>query len=318
VASEAGEAPAQAKAAPESVPAAAILMVVILTLFWGINFPIMKLALSAIDPWCFRVVCLVVGSAGLFAIAAANGQRIHAPRGDWPSLVLASLLNITLWHMFSAFGLRLMEAGRAVILAMLFAWVLLGERPRPSRLLGLALGMAGIVVLVGDAALRPDMPSSATLSSATFSSGALAGAVCMLAAAISWGAGTAMLKVRRWGMATTVLTGWQLLIGAGPIVVGSFFFGHVPDPARISLTVWLALAYATTIPMILCHYAWNRLVGLVPAGIAAITTLLIPVVGALSSAPLLGEPIGTRELLALALVVAAVGVVLRGPARRRS
>jgi len=69
--------------------------------------------------------------------------------------------------------------------------------------------------------------------------------------------------------------------------------------------------------MVFCHYAWTRLVALVPAGVAAISTLMIPVVGVLSSAPLAGEPIGAREVLALALVVAALVVVLLVPNLRR-
>jgi drug/metabolite transporter (DMT)-like permease len=76
---------------------------------------------------------------------------------------------------------------------------------------------------------------------------------------------------------------------------------------------WLALAYSATIPMVLCHWAWNRLV-VGPAGVAVIGTLMIPVVGVMSSAPLTGETIGGREILSLVLVVAALAIVLVLPA----
>ena len=305
-----GETRGNASQEHEAVPRSAFALVAVLTLFWGINFPMMKLALGGIEPWCFRVACLGCGAAGLFAVAAAGGQRCAVPSTDWGMLALVSLFNITGWHLFSAYGLRLMEAGRAAILAytmpiwaMLFAWLLLGERPRAERLGGLALGMGGIFVLTGDQVLAGRMPS-----------GALAGALCMLGAAMSWGAGTALLKLHRWGMPTTVLTAWQLLLGGIPVLLGSFVFGKLPDPAQLSAGTWLGLAYSATIPMVACHYAWNRLVGLVPAGVAAIATLLIPVVGVLSSAPLNGERIGVREVAALTLVVAALGVVLILPA----
>jgi drug/metabolite transporter (DMT)-like permease len=289
---------------------AGFVLLGLMTVFWGVNFPVMKLALLEIEPWSFRVLCLGAGAIGLFAIAIAAGQSLRVPRQDWPMLVVLSLLNITAWHLFSAFGISLMAAGRATILAytmplwaVLFARFILGERLTGTRLVGLALGLGGMAVLFGDELSR--------VGAAPW------GALCILAAALSWGLGTVVLKSRRWGMGAVVLTGWMMAIGGVPVLVGFFFLGHAPDPAKISATAWIALAYAATVPMVFCHYAWTRLVGLLPAGVAAISTLLIPVVGVLSSAPVAGEAIGMREIAALALVVAALVVVLVLPAWRR-
>jgi drug/metabolite transporter (DMT)-like permease len=293
----------------EAVPVAALVLLGLMTIFWGVNFPVMKLALAEIEPWSFRVVCLAVGGAGLFGIALGAGQRVAAPRRDWPMLVALSLLNITGWHLFSAFGISLMAAGRATILAytmplwaVLFARFFLGERLTGTRLFGLLLGLGGMAVLFGDELAR--------LGTAPW------GALCILAAALCWALGTIVLKARAWGMSATVLTGWPMVIGGIPVLIGALFLGDAPDPTKVSLQAWLALAYAATVPMVFCHYAWTRLVGLLPAGVAAISTLMIPVVGVLSSAPLAGEAIGLRELAALALVVAALVVVLVLPAWR--
>jgi drug/metabolite transporter (DMT)-like permease len=292
-----------------SVPAAALVLLGLMTVFWGVNFPVMKLALAEIEPWSFRVICLAVGAAGLFGIALASGQRLAAPRRHWPMLVVLSLLNITGWHLFSAFGISLMAAGRATILAytmplwaVLFARMFLDERLTGSRLFGLGLGLGGMAVLLGDEVAR--------LGAAP------RGALCILGAALCWGLGTIVLKARAWGMGATVLTAWPMAIGGIPVLAGALILGDAPDPAKISLTAWLALGYAATVPMIFCHYAWTRLVGLLPAGVAAISTLMIPVVGVVSSAPLAGEAIGARELLALALVGAALLVVVVLPAWR--
>jgi drug/metabolite transporter (DMT)-like permease len=140
------------------------------------------------------------------------------------------------------------------------------------------------------------------------------GALCMLGAAISWGIGTGYMKAQPWRISATVLTGWQMVIGGIPVLVGFFILGQPPAAGAVSATAWIALAYATTIPMIFCHYAWTRLVGLVPAGAAAISTLAIPVVGVLSSAYMTGEPAGWREALALGLVGTALAIVLVLPA----
>jgi drug/metabolite transporter (DMT)-like permease len=62
--------------------------------------------------------------------------------------------------------------------------------------------------------------------------------------------------------------------------------------------------------MIYCHWAYFSLVRLVPAGIAAISTLAIPVVGVFSSALILSEPVGLNETAALVLVISALAIAL--------
>ena len=70
--------------------------------------------------------------------------------------------------------------------------------------------------------------------------------------------------------------------------------------------------------MVFCHWAWFSVVRLFPAAIAAIGTLAIPIVGVFSSALVLGEPVGLRELASLGLVCAALAVVLLLPALRQA
>jgi drug/metabolite transporter (DMT)-like permease len=300
--------PASAAAAARApIPAAGLALLGLLTVFWGINFPFMKLALGGFDPWVFRVVCLGVGAAGLFALALAGGQRLTVPRRDRRMLGWTSLLSITGWHICTAFGIGMMPAGRAAILAYtmplwatVMAWAFLDERLTLLRLAGLALGLAGMALLIGD--------EFAKLSAAPW------GALLIVAAAVFWAGGTVALKSHRWSMGTAALTGWQMALGGVPVVLGAVAFGRLPEPADVAPVQWIALAYSATIPMVLCHWAWNRLVGLVPASVAVIGTLMIPVVGVMSSAPLTGEAIGVREVLALALVVAALAIVLVLPA----
>jgi drug/metabolite transporter (DMT)-like permease len=292
------------------IPATGYALLGVLTVFWGINFPIMKLALGGFDPWTFRVVCLGAGAAGLFVMAAARGERLNVPRRDRRMLLVTSALSITGWHLFTAFGIGMMPAGRAAILAYtmplwatLMARFYLDERLTALRVLGLVLGMAGMAVLIGD--------EFAKLRAAPW------GALCIIGAAVAWAAGTVAYKSHRWTMGTAAVTGWQMALGGLPILAGAALFARLPDPGAVTGVQWAALAYAATIPMVLCHWAWNRLVGLAPAGVAVIGTLMIPVVGVISSAPLAGEPVGARELGSLGLVVAALVIVLALPAWRK-
>ena len=88
----------------------------------------------------------------------------------------------------------------------------------------------------------------------------------------------------------------------------------MPDLTLLSNEAILALAYLFTLPMVYCQWAFLMVVRLMPAAIAAIGTLAVPVVGVFSSALILAEPVGWREIGAMALIVSALGTVLILPA----
>ena len=77
----------------------------------------MKVILDQLEPWTFRTLCLLVGGVGLLTICRLNGQSLAVPASDRRILVIAALFNITGWHLASAFGVSLMQAGRSIILA---------------------------------------------------------------------------------------------------------------------------------------------------------------------------------------------------------
>jgi len=301
----------QSNTAGGSSPREGLILLASLALFWGTNWPAMKLAVSGIDPWTFRTLCLAAGGGGLLLVARMAGRSLAIPKTDLRPLILVSLLNVTGWQLFSAFGLTYMGAGRAAIIAFtmplwasLLGVLVLGERMNAARIAGLALGLAGMGFLLA--------PEVERLIAAPW------GVLLMLGAAVSWAAGTVALKARRWTMDTLQLSGWQLTLGGLPVLLGAVVAGHPETLLTASGASLAGAVYAMLIPMIYCHWAWFRVVALFPANVAAIGTLAIPVVGVFSSALLLGEPLGFGELAALVLVVAALGLVLLVPARPKA
>jgi drug/metabolite transporter (DMT)-like permease len=281
-----------------------------ITLFWGINWPAIKLSVGVLSIWDFRLLCALVGGVGLLALSCLAGHGLRVPRRQVGPLLLCALFNIVGWHMFSALGVLMMPAGRAAILAFtmplwasLFAVPLLGEPLTATRVAGLLLGIAGLGVLVG-----PDLLVFET---------APVGAMMMILAAVSWGFGTVLLKRFRWSLATTTLAGWQQMSGALVIALGGLAFGGLGGwPSDVDWPAAIAILYAITVPMIFCIWAFMHTVRILPAPIAAIGTLAIPVVGVFSSALLLDETVGLRELLALGLICTALAVVLVLPTLR--
>jgi drug/metabolite transporter (DMT)-like permease len=294
------------KIAVEKLPKLGFLLLAAIAFFWGVSWPVMKTALNEIGPWTFRSCCLIFGGLGVFSIAKANRQWASIPRSEIRPLLTVAAFNVTGWHLLSAYGLTHMSAGRAAIVgftmpvwASLLAVLVLGERLVLSRLIGLGLGMAGLAVLIG--------PDFRILGSAPL------GTAFMLAASISWAAGTVFLKHFRWTIPTLCLTGWQTILGCIPVVLGALILEPISDLSRISWQAGLATAFMIVIPVTLCSWAWFKVVQLFPASIASIGTLAVPVVGVVSSGLVLGEPIGFQEVTALILLTMALSIVMIKP-----
>jgi drug/metabolite transporter (DMT)-like permease len=277
-----------------------------LTLFWGLNFPAMKVVLNELEPWTFRSVCLGAGGLGLLALCKLSGMSLAVPRADRRPLVWAALFNITGWHLASAFGLSLMEAGRAMILAytmplwasVLGVW-LLRERLSARRAAGLALGVGGILVLLA--------PQWRQVTAAP------AGVTFILAAAWCWGAGTVLVKRGPWHMPMLLVTAWMFVVGGLPVVAGALFLGRPEELLALSGRAWLVLAYVIALPIMFCHWSYYHLVSIFPVSLASLGMLAAPLVGVLAAARLLGEPLGAPEAVSLAMVVAALALVLIRP-----
>lgn len=282
------------------------IMLASLGLFWGLNWPGMKIALEELPIWWFRSLSVGGGAVGLLLIAWMSGQKVRPSRAElWP-LSLCTVFSILGWHIFTAYGVSLMAAGRASIIAFtmpvwaaLLAALLLGERITVWKIIGLILGVAGLVSLIG--------PDIAALGAAPL------GAAFMLGASISWAAGTVLFKKFDWRLPVSSAIGWQLAIGAAVITGFAILLEPAPDLMQLSWRTIVALAYLLALPMVYCQWAFFTVVRIFPAGIAAIGTLSVPIVGVFSSALILGEPVGAGDLTALALIFAALFAVLVAP-----
>jgi drug/metabolite transporter (DMT)-like permease len=230
------------------------------------------------------------------------------PAGDLTPLIVTALINITGWHILSAYGLTLLHAGRAAIIAysmplwaILLSRLLLKERITSTRWWALAIGSTGLALLLG-----PDMQAVGA---------APLGALMMLGAAVCWAAGTVLVKFFKWHMPGTLVMGWQLLIGGIPIIVGAILIDPGTTIAAVSWKAIAALIFVVALPTIFCHWAFFMVVQIFPANVAALSTLGIPVIGVFSSALILGEPVTAPELIALFLVVLSLGLTSLGGRR---
>lgn len=277
-----------------------------LWLVWGTSWPAMRTVFLEMPVWQFRAITCSLGGVALLVIAHLSSGPVRLARRDWLPLLVASVFNMTVWHIGSGYGLKMIGAGHAAVVCYtLPVWTallspfFLNEKLTPRVFVGLVLGMGAVAVL-------------ASHDFAALGANPL-GLVFVLGAAMSWAIGTILIKRRAWSVGMSALAGWQLLMASVPITIialatESFTLHRASNAALISGV------YILLVGVILGYAVWFKVVSLFPATIASIGSLVTPVIGMLSSAILLSEPLGWREGAALALVLSAVAIVVFRPA----
>ncbi len=282
----------------------AILLLAFVTFAWGFAWPVTKVALEQVPVWHLRASTTLIGGLGMLTLARLLGHSISVPRGELVWLAALAQLNVTGWCLFSAYGVGLMEAGRAGIIgftmpiwAAMLASAIGQERMTGTKLLALALGVAGLVALL--------LPQWRSVLAAPF------GVLAMLGSAVSWAVGTLGMKHRRWSSTAAVQSGWQLFFGSLPMTAGMLLVEERFDAAALDGVGWATLVYLSMIALLLAQWAWFGAVHALSATIAGIGTLMVPVVGVIGGALWLGERIGLAEIAALLLIGASVALVVR-------
>lgn len=278
-------------------------LLALLTLAWGVNWPIMKVGVNALAPMSFRALTMIGGLPALAVIARVAGVPLRVPREERGELLVLALTNMVLWIVLSIYALKLLSSGRAAILAYtmpvwtaLIGIALYGEHPSRRLWVGVAAAALGVLLLLGGEI------------------GAIAGRplgmLLMLSAAAIWGLGTHLMRRRRLRAHILTITFWSVAIG---LVVCSGLalafergsWTRAPDAAG-----WGAVVYNALIVFGFAQLVWFRLVSILPPVASGLSVMLIPVIGLFSGIVMLGERPGWQDWIALAAVLVAMASVL--------
>ncbi len=281
-----------------------LLLLAVTAIGWGLNWPAMKLLLREWPPLSARGTAGVIAAVGLAVLAVARGESLAVPRGEWPRLLAAAAINVTAWMGLSTLAMQWLSAGEGALVvytmpiwATLLAWPVLGERPTLRRLAALALGIGGIALLFAGTPLA-------------LARDKLVGIALALAAAMLFAFGTVTMR-RPLPLPPLASVAWQVGLGCLPMLAFAAAFER-PRLAALSITGIAVMAYMTVAPMGVCYLTWFAALRRLPPANAAMATLITPVVGVLSGAIAIGEPLGAQQWLALALTLGGVALALRG------
>src|SRR5262249_46385428 len=142
------------------------------------------------------------------------------------------------------------------------------------------------------------------------SSAKLPGMLLGLTGSVGFAIGT--IYVKRFPLALPGATSatWQIGVGSLPVAVVGTLLEH-PDASTLTAAGWASLSYMTFAGFCIAYVAWFAALARLPASIAAIGTMLAPVIGVVVSAATLHEPLGAAKIAALAFTVAGVALASR-------
>jgi drug/metabolite transporter (DMT)-like permease len=269
---------------------------------WGTNWPLFRIALAELPVFTFRTLVLLSGVAVLAAILLARRENFAVPRDKWPALLLASAMNIGVWNIATSLAVLYIPSGHASVLAYTMPlWVaVLGFAVFGQRLTGRLL----VAILIGAGAVAalmiPNFQSYATAPLGLFW-GLLAG--------FCWAVGTLVVKRTSWPGMGLSLTFWQIVLTLPPIALGALVFDGLPThwPSTKAL---VATIYTGAIPMAIGTMIWFTLVKLLPAQVAALSSIAIPIVAIVSGIVILQEPLSALQAVAIASTAISLWLAL--------
>lgn len=280
----------------------ALLVVVVAIL--GLNWPIMATGVKYVTPMWMGVFRLGAATLVVVAIAASSGRLSVPPRADLPivlSLALFRLAGVTLL-VFTA--LQMIPPGRSSVIAWTtplwtvpIAAVFVGETMTKRRWIGLALGIAGVVVLFEPWSL--DWADNDIVI----------GHVLLITGAITNASTSVHIRGHRWTITPLDALPWQLAGGTAIVLVLAVLVDGMPV---IDWTPSLAaiVAYQGFLASGIALWAQIVILRNINPVSANLTMMGVPAVGVISSAVFLGEQTTLGLLAGLVLVTLGVTVNL--------
>ena len=274
----------------------AFIALFLLTLIWGYNWVVMKLAVQYASPFQFAALRTFLGAIMLFIVLFLTKRPLALK--EFPTMLTLGLLQtcgftgLLIWALVSG------GAGKTAVLSytmpfwvMLFAWPMLGEKVSGWQWLAVAFALFGIVLIFDPLHIKAD-GFSMTLA---------------LLSGISWAISAIVSKKlhqRAPHLDLLNITAWPTLLGSIPIILLALVLPA--PPIQWTHTFYLTIIYSIflsgSLAWVLCLYALQRL----PAGVASMASMLAPVIGVSAAWVQLGERPSQIELLGMLFIALAL------------
>ena len=278
------------------------LLLIILSVLWGGTFIFVKEALPGLPPMTLTLARCAIAAAILLPIMLMLGHRIPTGAAQWRDFTMMSLLNNVIPFGLIFFGQTMIPSGLAAVanattplMALLVARIVAGETLAANKIVGVVIGLAGVALLVGPAALAGDKASA--LGIALVMGGALSYGLSAL-----WG--------RRFRHTPPIVTSAsQLLMSVVlliPIAAGVDQFWRLPMPSATVIGATLALGVFSTA---LAYILFFKIMAEAGSNNAMLVTLLIPISAIALASVHFGERLTFNQFAGAAIIAASLLVI---------
>ena len=282
---------------------------------WGSTYLAIRYAVETIPPFAMAGIRFLLAGGILYAWLWIRGEAGRATAAQWRAATISGALFFLGGNGGVCWAEQRVPSGiAALVVASMPLWISLldwlrpaGTRPTLRTVAGIALGFLGVAILIGPTELSGSAVDPA-------------GALVLLAASISWAAGTIYTRhAARTGnhlqsTAMQMLAGGVLLCGAG--AAHGDWAGL--ELRAVTIRSVASLAYLVVFGSILAFSAYNWLLHATTPARVSTYAYVNPPIAVLLGWGLAGESISPQILLAGAAIVASVAMILRRPSTRRS
>jgi drug/metabolite transporter (DMT)-like permease len=181
--------------------------------------------------------------------------------------------------------------------ASLIAWPVLGERPTLLRTLALLMAFAGLASIMGGNGIAA-------------SEAKLPGILLALTGSVGFAVGTVLSKKRPIHLPPIPGAAWQVGLGCLPVAIVGLLV-ETTHLENVTTLGWWLLIYSVLGQFCIAYVAWFAALARLPASVAAIGTMAVPVIGVVTSAIALHEPLGPGQIAALTFTLAGVALATK-------
>ena len=278
------------------------VVLALLTVVWGLNWPVMKLGVTGFPPLTFRMLCLLIGTPVLGMGLLAMKVPFRVPRQYWRELLVLAIFNMFIWHVLIILAVQYLSSGRSAILgytmpifsALIGAFIFQNQLSKRAWG-GVFAAALGVVLLLWH--------------ELTNLSGKPVGVLLALVAASTWALGTQVLRRTTIPLSTLTLSFWMTAMTTLVMTVLAFVFEsdrwQEPTPVH-----WMAILYTALLVFGFAHSAWFYLARGLPPVASTLSVMMIPILGVFSGAWALNETLHWQDWAAMGLMVVSIASVL--------
>lgn len=276
---------------------------------WGINWPVMKIAVESIPPVWLACARMATTCVCLFFVLGILGKLRLPGRRDLPAVLSVGVIMMGIYPALTMTGLVDAGAGRASLLSFITplwvtpaAMILFGERLGAYKAAGLVVGLAGLAVLFNP--LGFDWSNEAVVR----------GNLILVLASMVWSITILHMRHHVWRLSPVELAPWQMLMASLVAAPLALWF-DAGEKVTWSLKLVGLIAFAGPVATTLTIIGVITIFRALPAITGSLLFLSTPVAGMLCSAAILGETLTLTNVAGLVLIVAGLAFVALGETR---